>query len=188
MATVCDFVMHLPQDYYPCLGEFMFRCSQLESQMHEVLWRAVNIGNREGRILTIGTANKALRGMLQSVTSDQMRGHCLSKATARERKLIQEINSLVSKSREFTELRNRMAHGSWQSPIKGRYEDVQLLFMREQNEKYLARFDRSINDSFLQKKCRDLKALNIKAQLLILDISEFRGIAASNFHSKKYLR
>jgi hypothetical protein len=31
-------------------------------------------------------------------------------------------------------------------------------------------------------------SLNIKAQLLILEISEYRGIDASNFHSRKYLR
>lgn len=187
-VVICDFVMDLPHEYYPCLGEFMFRCSQLEMQMHEILWRAMNIGNKEGRVLTIGAGAQTIRGMLSTVTSDETQGMWLSRKRDKiERRLIQEIDSLVSRSRDFTELRNRIAHGSWQSPL-GDHSDVQLLFMKEQSEKYLARIDRNIDKAYLYKQCRAIKALNVKAQLLILDISEFRGIPASNFHSKKYVR
>lgn len=189
MPTVCDFVMHLPNEYYAPLGEFMFRCSQLEMQMHEILWRAIDIDNKQGRVLTIGAGAQTIRGMLSTVTSDALQGRWLSRNKEKiERTIIQEVDSLIGKSREYTELRNRLAHGSWQAPIDGEYENVRLLFMKQQDEKYYARSDPKINAQFLHDQCREVRSLNIKAQLLILRISEFRGIDASNFHGKRYLR
>ena len=62
MPTDNDFVMNLPYQYYPAIGEFIFRCGQLENQLHAILWRAIDIDNKQGR-LKAGDPNKISLGM-----------------------------------------------------------------------------------------------------------------------------
>jgi len=79
MAVVRDFVLNLPQQYYLAIGEFMFRVGQLEVQMQEILWRAIDVDNKQGRVLTVGTAAKTIRSMLQTVVSDDARGQWITR-------------------------------------------------------------------------------------------------------------
>ena len=51
--VVDDVAIDLPSKYYPAIGEFLFRYAQLEYQMHEIIWRALDLENTEGRVLTI---------------------------------------------------------------------------------------------------------------------------------------
>lgn len=182
MAQLNDFVMNLPHQYYPAIGEFIFRCGQLENQLHEILWRAIDINNKQGRVLTIGTDAKVVRGMLSTVTSDESKGFWIPIS---EKTLRQTINSLVKNSKEFTKLRNKIAHGTWQSPVGGKAHDVRLLFMKEQDEKYYAKFDPGLDDAYIHRQCKQLKALNLKAKTLLLSLHSFRGMNPRHLHSAK---
>lgn len=183
MAVVRDFVLNLPHQYYLAIGEFMFRAGQLEVQMQEILWRAIDLDNRQGRVLTVGTAAKTVRAMLQTVVSDEAREQWIKKHTPKGKTIIQRICSLVHKSKEFADLRNKIAHGSWQSPVRGDKSDARLVYMRERDEKYLARTDPNLDDSYLHKKCAELRSLNMKAHELLRLLNTYRGIPLSEMHS-----
>lgn len=99
--------MDLEQEYYSAIGEFIFRYAQLEYQMHELVWFALDIGYKKGRILTIGTDSKVLRGMLATITATDKYLHI-----ARHK---QEINSICGLSKKLYSIRNYLVHGSWQS-------------------------------------------------------------------------
>lgn len=185
MAQDRDFVMNLPHTYYPALGEFIFRCGQLENQMHEILWRALSIDNKQGRTLTIGADIKAIRGMLTTAASDEAKNRWIPSS---ERNIRQEINSLVLKSKEHIELRNRIAHGAWQSPVGGAPSDIQLLFTKERGEKILAKYDPTLDDAHIHKQCTELKKLNLKAKKLLLSLHSLRGMPLSRLHSAKDIR
>jgi hypothetical protein len=185
MAVLRDFVMNLPHEYYPALGEFMFRVAQLEMQLHEILWRSMNIGNRDGRILTIGSPAKAIRGMLRNVVSDEMKGTWLDRK--KNAGLVQGIEKLLNKAKPFADLRNKIAHGCWQSRV-GSNDDVQLLFIKEQDEKYLARVDPKINAAYIHQQCKQLKSLNLMAKQLSHDLHAHRGYNLSHIHSPKDVR
>ena len=109
MAVVRDFVLNLPTDYYLAIGEFIFRSGQLEVQMQEILWRAIDLDNKQGRVLTAGTGANPIRSMLQTVISDDAKGTWIAEHTPEGKAIIDAISSLVSKSKDFSELRNRIA-------------------------------------------------------------------------------
>ena len=177
-----DFVMNLPHQYYPAIGEFMFRCAQLEMQMHEIAWRATNIDNKQGRTLTIGADSKVIRGILGTATIPGMKGAWIPDS---EKAIKQEINYLREHSKPFVKLRNRIAHGSWQSPVDGKHSEVQLLAVKEQDEKYYARFDPSIDDAHIHQQCKLLKALNLRAKALLIKLHALRGMPLNRLHSAK---
>jgi hypothetical protein len=186
MAVVHDFAMNLPPDYYPAIGEFMFRCSQLEMQMHQIAWRVFNLENPVGRILTIGTPYKAIRSMLGASVSPEMKGSLIPD---KEKSVIQAINSLTLKSKQYFDLRNKIAHGGWEYPVGGKPENTRLLFVRERNQKYLATYDANLDAAYLHKQCAGIKSLNLAAKRLMFDLFELRGIpTAGNLHSSKDVR
>src|SRR5687767_8002568 len=86
--------INLPHQYYPALGEFVFRCAQLEYQLQEMTWRAIDIDNKQGRVLTIGAPTKALRGMLLTITSTHSKERWVKNKTH-----VQEINSIVRQAK-----------------------------------------------------------------------------------------
>jgi hypothetical protein len=180
-----DFVMNLKAEYYPALGEFIFRVAQLETQLHEILWRAIGIGNKEGRVLTIGSPIKAIRGMLYNVTSDQMNGRWLDRKT--QASLVQRIETLLMKAKPFADLRNKIAHGSWQSTVRGTH-DHHIIYVREQDEKFLAKSDPKVDDAYLHQQCGKLKSLNLMAKQLSYDLHALRGHNLSHIHGPKDVR
>lgn len=183
MAIVInDFVMNLPHEYYPAIGEFMFRCGQLEHQMHNILWAAIDLDPKKGRLLTIGSPVKTMRAMLRTSVSPEMRGHWIPNT---EKALIQGICSVAQRSKEFTDFRNKIAHGAWQYPVRGKSTNTSLIFVKEQNEKFLARVDTSIDAAHIHAKCARLKSVNLFAKQLLIDLFEFRGWNTSHLHSRK---
>lgn len=185
MAQDFDFNVNLPHDYYPAIGEFIFRCAQLESQLHEVLWRAIGIDNKQGRVLTIGTDAKVIRGMLRTVAGEASKGRWIPQS---KKILIQEINSLVGKAKEFSDLRNKIAHGSWQSPVRGKASEVQLLYTKERDQKILAKYDPSVGVAYLHQACAKVRTLNMKAKTLIHDLTVFRSMPTSQLHPRNDMR
>jgi hypothetical protein len=181
MATDHDFVMNLAHGYYLALGEFMFRCGQLENQMHEVLWLAIGIDNKQGRTLTIGADPRAIRGMLSTVTSVEQW------IPSSKKSLAQGINTLINKSKEFVKLRNRIVHGCWQTSVRGKTLP-RLLYMKERDEKIVAKYDPAVDDAYIHKQCAQIKKLNLRAKQLIYDLTVFRGVPPSRLHSPKDIR
>lgn len=60
--------------------------------------------------------------------------------------------------------------------------------MKERDEKIIARIDRKIDVAHLHKQARELKKLNRRAKLLILDLYEFRNMSTKALHSRSDFR
>src|SRR6185312_8320090 len=104
-------VVDLPSQYYAAIGEFLFRFAQLEYQLHEIVWLALQLGYEQGRILTIGTDFRVLCGMIGTITHPDA-----DTWVKKHRTIVQEMNHVAGHGRKQIALRNRLAHGSWQSP------------------------------------------------------------------------
>lgn len=183
MAQHFDFVMDLPQDYYAAIGEFMFRTAQLEMQLHEILWRAINIDNKQGRVLTVGLGAD-IRRILNTVISAKSAGRWLS----RDSRFIREIGSLTKSTEKFVAFRNKLAHGAWQARVGDRDSQPQLLFMNTSDEKILAKFDAKIDAGYIRAQCEKLRELNLRAQRLLIDLHEFRGMPVNRLHNKSLVQ
>ena len=72
-------------------------------------------------------------------------------------KLKQEIDSLVRRSREFTEFRNQVAHGAWQYKVGGNPKDVKLMLTKEKDEKLYVRVHPHLSTAFIHKQCAQVK-------------------------------
>lgn len=183
MAVVInDFSMNLPHEYYPAIGEFIFRFGQLEHQLHIMLCVTLDLDPKSGRILTVGAPVKAIRGMIETAISPDMRGYYISDS---QRKLLQKMHSLLNKCRGFDTLRNKLAHGAWEYAINGKFEDVGLVYVKERDQKYLAKKDKSVNAAYIHKECAKLKSANLAAKFLLIDLFEFRRRPTSHLHDRK---
>src|SRR6202040_3775807 len=98
---------------------------QLEYLMQEIIWRSLDIDNKQGRTLTIGADGRVLRATLATVTSTDrwvITPH-----------YVQEINRTVAVAKEHAKLRNQLAHGSWQHP-PGQPSKIRMHFMKERGD------------------------------------------------------
>lgn len=152
--------MDLEPEYYPAMGEFIFRYAQLEYQMHEIVWFAVKLGYKEGRILTIGTDSRVLRSMLLTITSTD------SWIASKTHK--QEINSLCATSQSFNSMRNYLAHGSWQSP-DATAKGATIHYMKQAEERLLPKRSK-ITHAEIYAAASKLKQMNALAQRLIVQL------------------
>lgn len=107
MAHFDNPVMDLPLSYYSAIGEFAFRFAQLEYQLHEIVWMALDLTYKAGRVLTIGTDVRVLCGMVNTITTGAL--------WVTNKTRIQEMNHIANNARKLSKLRNRLAHGSWQA-------------------------------------------------------------------------
>jgi len=158
MAQIDDPVMALPPAYYMAIGEFMFRFAQIEYQMHEIVWMALDLSYKAGRVLTIGTEIRVLCGMVTTIVSEPI--------WIKNKYRTQEMNSIAGKARKLSTLRNRLAHGSWQGP-GGDSQKARLHFMKETHERILPRYDPKLDDRYIAKKAGEVGDLNERARKLI---------------------
>ena len=114
----------LPENYYSAIGEIIFRWAQLEHQMQEIIWHAVGIGPKEGRMLTVGMNERTLSAMLSTLSLRWL-------VNVTEKRMARTIIKGVNHNADF---RNQLAHGSWQYPEGGKSGDVYLHYMRENKQ------------------------------------------------------
>jgi len=162
-------VMDLPASYYSAVGEFMFRFAQLEYQLHEIIWMAMDLGYQQGRILTIGTDFRVLSATIKTITRPDAR------VWVKNKTIIQEMNSIVGNGRKHYGLRNKIAHGSWQSP-DGSPKNARLHFMKQEDERILPRHDKTLNDQRIHRHAGELRTLNHRAKKLIEQLYAGRPI------------
>jgi hypothetical protein len=163
VVYVDDAAIDLPHGYYEAIGEFMFRYAQLEHQMHQIIWRALKIGNKEGRVLTIGTDAKVLCAMINVITSENPWITWVQKKA-----LVQEMNSIAGDARKMYPFRNVLAHGTWQHQ-PGKPQDVVIHFMKEADVRIMPRRTKVGADE-IHQKCGKLRSLNVRAEKLIQNL------------------
>jgi len=165
MSQIDTVVTALPHEYCQPIGEFLFRFAQLEYQLQEVIWAALDLGPKEGRILTIGADGKALRQMAKTITGVDL--------WVKTKQHKQEINMVAEALRKHSEMRNAIAHGSWQSP-DGRSSGARLHFMKRSENRIVPKYKPSLDDRLIQKWASQLKSANERARKLISNLNAVR--------------
>jgi hypothetical protein len=163
-----EVVMHLPKPYYRAIGEFIFRYSQLEYQLHEIVWMSLDLSHKQGRILTIGTDITVICRQLKVITSKD--------TWVKKKKRKDEIDYLSKQASDLNEFRNQIAHGSWQS-LDGTSKNVCVHIMKPSQHRYLPKADFSKTDKTIRVKCVELKVLNLRAKKLIKQLFRERPSA-----------
>jgi hypothetical protein len=158
MAQIAQPVMGLPHPYYAAIGEFLFRFAQLEYQLNEIIWSALQLDYKTGRTLTIGSDVKVLCQTIKTIANTRR------KIWIKDPTLIQEMNSIANTATSLRERRNAIAHGSWQSTT-GQPIGAILHFMK--NDRILPRADKSIDDRRIASDAAKLHDLNQRAKKLI---------------------
>ena len=159
MAQNNEVDLDLPHPYYAAIGEYIFLCSQLEYQISKIIWRAMDLDNKQGRTLTIGMKVNVLRGILTTITNTDR--------WVKNKTHLQEINVIRNQCREFSKLRIHLAYGVWGYLTGGDKSNVALSYMKESNEKMLVKRDTSITDAEFHRRIGKVRAINLRAQRLI---------------------
>lgn len=162
-------VMQLPASNYRAIGEFMFRYSQLESQLHEIVWHSLRLGYKTGRIVTIGTDSKVLCGMIGTITSSRM--------WIADPKLAEEMNAISKIVHDFSEDRNLIAHGSWQAPVFSPKSPAKLVKTKKRSERILPRASGAMTAANIRAKCKELRRANLRARNLLRTFSRKLGLS-----------
>jgi hypothetical protein len=166
MKRIDEVAVSLPHEYYPAIGEFMFKYAQLEYLLHELLWRCIDVDNKQGRTLTIGADISAIFATLFTVTSTN---RWISTPRFKG-----EIGNVVKVAREYKNLRNQLAHGSWQFPKNGKPADVWMHYIKETPDQRLLPSARKLEPSLMHKASGKLGATLGRAKRLILEIEQAR--------------
>jgi hypothetical protein len=161
MDKMYEIASKLPIKYYAPIGEFIFRWAQLEYQMHEIIWRGLDIGNKKGRTVTIGMGARTLAAILGTLTLKWV-----SDPTDK-----QMLHSIAKGVRSLDGFRNQLAHGSWQYPQGGKKTDVYLHYMKEIQQRIMP-LAKKHEPEEIKKKIGELKRLNEKAETLIARLSK----------------
>jgi hypothetical protein len=161
-------VMQLPASNYRAIGEFMFRYSQLEGQLHEIVWHSLRLGYKTGRIVTIGTDSKVLCGMIGTITSSRM--------WITDSKLADEMSAISKIVHDFNEDRNLIAHGSWQAPASKPKGPAKLVKTKKRSERILPRASGTMTAVNIRAKCKELRKANLRARKLLKTFSRKLGL------------
>ncbi len=157
----------LPHEYYPAIGEFIFRYAQLEYLLHELIWRCLDIDNKQGRALTIGADISVLMGTLAMVTSPDGKRWVVSSHVRGE------VGNVVKVAKDYKALRNQLAHGTWQHP-PGDKPNIWMHYMKETYDQRLVPTAKRLPSETMHKASGKLKATIQRAKRLIAEIEKDR--------------
>ena len=161
MARLFDVPLKLPDRYYAPIGETLYRWALLEFQIQAVIWRALGINNKQGRILTVGMDARVLVGILRTL----MRYAAANKIEARMMK------SLADDTQNLADSRNILAHGAWMYPIGGNPSDVYLHYMKKAHERIVP-FAQKYRPRQITATATKIRKLNERAGRLIKRIEK----------------
>lgn len=161
MVAIHEACENLPHQYYPAIGEFMFRYAQLEYLLHEIIWRCLDIDNKQGRTLTIGAGMEVLLGTLSTITTTTGGSRWVTSSHVKG-----EIGNITKPAREYRALRNQLAHGSFQHPPSDK-ADVFMHYMKETLDQRFIPTGRRLGHAEIHNAAGKLKAAIGRAKRLI---------------------
>lgn len=165
MVRIDEAAVNLPHEYYPAIGEFVFRYAQLEYLLNEIVWRCMDIDNKQGRVLTIGSDISVLIGTINTVLG--------TPRWVQSNHIKGEAGNILKVVKDNKALRNQLAHGSWQFPKNGSPANVFMHYMKEADDRIVPTAKR-LTPETLHKASGKLKATIERAKRLILEIERAR--------------
>jgi hypothetical protein len=156
MAKLYDLPLQLPPRYYAPIGEVIYRWALLEFQMQAIIWRAMELDNKQGRTLTVGMDARVLTGIFRT----------LNRRWAANKTEIKMIGSLAKDVFDLYDDRNNLAHGVWMYPRGGKQSDVWLSYMKPSQNRILPRAEKRMPRQIIAT-ANKIKKLNRRAERLI---------------------
>lgn len=98
--------LSLSDQYYLHIGAVIHRWATLEYLMMAIIWKSMGLGNKEGRVLTVGMGTQVLAGILRN----------LPRKWITDEAIVKKLKQLTDEVSEHHELRNYLAHGVWTYP------------------------------------------------------------------------
>lgn len=103
MAMTHNVILSLDDRYHAPIGSILTKWATLEHQLQVIIWAALGLDNKTGRVLTVGMGSKTLVGILKN----------LHRRWITDPTIKQELNLLANDVRKHSEMRNFIAHGIW---------------------------------------------------------------------------
>jgi hypothetical protein len=171
-------LMDLPSPYYRAIGEYIFRYAQLEYQLHEIIWAAMDLGPKEGRSLTIGTDIRVLVGICSTIVA--------SRFWIKEPEALAAIKAFASATQKASSFRNELAHGSWQS--RERRGPPRLHRMKESGNRIMPDYDATLDAKLIRSRAKALRTWNLRARRLIDFLEDARPPTSRHKHAERSLK
>ena len=119
--------MTLPDTYYVHIGAALHRWATLEYMLMTIIWEALKLDNKAGRVLTVGMNVPTLTGILRNLPRRWVTDPTIAK----------DIRSLCSEIKDHVEFRNYLAHGIWTVDPKDETHTPWLNYMKDGQDRIL---------------------------------------------------
>jgi len=148
MAQLFGHPESIPKSHYKGVGEIVARWAMLEHHIERLLWKALNLDNKKGRLLTHSLGTRAKIQMLKTITLRWI-------ASPKEQK---EVRAIAKAADRLANRRHAIAHGIWGHPL-GKPTQIHLFYMREGHQRILPQVER-IKASDLARVATAVRALD----------------------------
>jgi len=155
MPQIHNLPLNLPVRYCSAIGEVVARWARLEIGLQILLWRAMGLDNRQGRVLTVGMPARALFGALRSLKHNWV-GDAGTETT---------IRALVKDAEAAKNERDAIVHGVW-GHTKGKPRPLRILRMKFGDQRVMPR-SYPLTPADMTTPAANLKELNKRADGLI---------------------
>jgi hypothetical protein len=103
MAQIHTIPLDIPARHYGAIGQVVAQWARLEYMLQALIWRAMGLDNKQGRVLTVAMPGRALFGALRS----------LELRWIKDRQTANAIRTLARDAQRLKDERDAIAHGVW---------------------------------------------------------------------------
>ena len=156
MVQIHSLLLSLEDPYYLQLGAIAQQWAALEYQLQNIIWRAMGLDNKQGRVLTVGMSPDALSGVLRNlprqwITDDNIKI---------------ELKELLNDIKDNIEWRNAFIHGIWTADANKPDDLPWLNYIKSGEERILPRAQQ-VTPEYLHLFAQTVDALNHRASAIL---------------------
>lgn len=159
MAQIHSALLSLTDPYYLHMGTALHRWATLEYQLMNIIWAALGLDSKTGRVLTVGMNLPTLSGVLRNLPRRWITDPSISK----------EIRSICDHIREEVAFRNFLAHGVWSADPNDPNRTPWLNYMKDAKERILPGAEQ-VSPKLLRQFAERVGKLNHRAEHLLKQI------------------
>jgi hypothetical protein len=156
MAQIHAPIPSLTDDYYVHIGAALHRWATLEYQLMTIIWEALKLDNKTGRVLTVGMNCPTLTGILRN----------LHRRWVTDKAITSDIRELCNDIKKTVPFRNYLAHGIWTADPKHEKVTPWLNYMKDGDERILPGAEQ-VTPQMLADFASVVQTLNIRASDLL---------------------
>lgn len=156
MAQIHSLAISLTDPYYTAIGAIAMRWAALEYILQNIIWRAMKLDNKQGRVLTIGMNTQPLTGIIRNPP----------RRWVTDEKIKADIKSLLEDIDTWVEWRNSIVHGVWTSDPTKPTEAPWLNYMKKGHERLLPSAEQ-VTPAYMDHIAEAISTLNERALAIL---------------------